>query len=100
MTEGDASLCEPRRYWTRLVAEMRTQLRLVRPSLQCVKLGRATARCVGGATRPVWLCGAARNKEAKTETEWMLEMQIRCLCVSEVAKGLEKEAEGLSSLSP
>ncbi|MEJ1289235.1 hypothetical protein NN561_020276 [Cricetulus griseus] len=28
---------------------MRTRLRLVRPSLQCVKLGRATARCVRGA---------------------------------------------------
>lgn len=55
---------------------------------------------MGEAARPVWLCGAARNKEAKTETEWMLEMQIRCLCVSEVAKGMEEEAEGLSSLSP
>lgn len=50
LTESDTSLCEPRRYWTRLVAEMRTQLRLVRPSLQCVKLGRATARCEGDST--------------------------------------------------
>lgn len=39
----DASLCEPRRYWARAMAEMRARRRLVRPSLQCVKLGRATA---------------------------------------------------------
>lgn len=48
VAESDASLCEPHSYWTRLVAEMRTQLRLVRPSLQCVKPGRATERCRGG----------------------------------------------------
>jgi hypothetical protein len=35
----DKSLCEPRRYWARPIAEMRAQRRLVRPSLQCVKLG-------------------------------------------------------------
>lgn len=55
LTESDASLCEPRRYWPRLVAEMRAELRLARPSLQCVKLGRATARCAGGSTTCVAL---------------------------------------------
>lgn len=98
LTGSDASLCEPRRYWTSLVAEMRTQLRLVRPSLQCVKLGRATARCVWGAARPVWLCRAAGNKEAKTETEWMLEMRRPCLCGSEVAKGMEESRRTFFSL--
>ncbi|XP_058281729.1 uncharacterized protein LOC116478311, partial [Hylobates moloch] len=40
----DASLCEPRHYWAWPMAEMRAWRPLVRPSLQCVKLGRATAR--------------------------------------------------------
>lgn len=39
----DESLCELRRYWARAMAEMRARRRLVGPSLQCVKLGRATA---------------------------------------------------------
>lgn len=39
----DASLCETRRYWVWAAAEIRARCRLVRPSLQCVKLGRATA---------------------------------------------------------
>lgn len=38
----DASLCETRHYWARVMAEMKARCRLVRPSLQCVKLGRAT----------------------------------------------------------
>lgn len=39
----DESLCELSRYWARAMAEMRAWRRLVGPSLQCVKLGRATA---------------------------------------------------------
>lgn len=39
----DESLCELRRYWARAMAEMRAWRRLVGPSLQCVKLGRAIA---------------------------------------------------------
>lgn len=37
-------LCEPRQDWTRPMAEMRRLHLLVWPSLQCVKLGRATVR--------------------------------------------------------
>lgn len=38
----DASLCDTRGYWVRATAEIRARCRLVWPSLQCVKLGRAT----------------------------------------------------------
>lgn len=60
----DAFLCEPRRYWARATAEMRARCRLVRPSLQCVKLGRATAWW-WWAARNVCLRGAVRRNEAK-----------------------------------